>query len=67
MTSTSTEVTDQDVQGRIDQFMTRFKIATLLNLSGIRKMRGIRPACVVRTVFQLAFVGRSIYKGQTSR
>ena len=41
MTSTSTEVTDQDVQGRIDQFMTRFKIATLLNLSGIRKMRGI--------------------------
>ena len=63
MTSTSTEVTDQDVQGRIDQFMTRFKIATLLNLSGIRKMRGIRPACVVRAVFQLAFLGRNIYTG----
>ena len=63
MTSTSTEVTDQDVQGRIDQFMTRFKIATLLNLSGIREMRGIRPACVVRKVFQLAFLGRNIYTG----
>ena len=63
MTSTSSEVTYQDVQDRIDQFMMRFKIATLLNHSGLRKVRGISPACVVRTVFQLAFVGRSIYKG----
>ncbi|MCX5863447.1 MAG: hypothetical protein NTW27_15205 [Deltaproteobacteria bacterium] len=63
MTSTSSEVTYQDVQGRIDQFMTKFKIATLLNLSGIRKVRGNRPACMVRTVFQLAFVGRNIYTG----
>ena len=29
MTSTSTEFSDQDVQGRIDQFMTRFKIGQL--------------------------------------
>jgi len=26
-------------------------------------MRGIRPARVVRTVFQLAFLGRNIYTG----
>jgi len=26
-------------------------------------MRGIRPACVVRKVFQLAFLGRNIYTG----
>ena len=59
MTSTSSGVTDQEVQGRIDQFLTRFKIATLLNLFGIKKVRGISPACVVRTVFQLDFVGRT--------
>ena len=63
MTSTSSEVTYQDVQGRIDQFMTKFKIATLLNLSGMREVRGISPACVVRGFFQLAFVGRNIYPG----
>lgn len=63
MRSTSSEVTYQDVEGRIDDFMTRFKMARLLNLSGIRKVRGISPSCVVRTVFQLAFIGRNIYTG----
>ena len=29
MTSTSSEFSDQDVQSRIDQFMTRFKIGQL--------------------------------------
>lgn len=61
MKSTSSEVTYQDLQGRIDDFMKRFKMARLLNLSGIRKVRGVSPSCVVRTVFELAFIGRNIY------
>lgn len=63
MRSTSFEAEDQDLGGRIDEFMARFKIGTLLNRSGIRKVRGLSPLLVLRTIFELAFFGRNIYTG----
>jgi hypothetical protein len=63
MRSTSFELEDQDLGGRIDEFMARFKIGTLLNQAGIRKVRGISPLLILRTIFELAFVGRNIYTG----
>jgi hypothetical protein len=43
--------------------MAKFKIGTLLNRCGMRKLRGIGPLLILRTVFELAFVGRNIYTG----
>ena len=63
MRITSFEEADQDLGGRIDEFMARFKIGTLLNRSGIRKVRGLSPVLVLRTIFELAFFGRNIYTG----
>lgn len=63
MTIARRALTDQDLQGRIDDFMAKFKIGTLLNRCGIRKLRGISPLFVLRAVFELAFVGRNIYTG----
>lgn len=54
---------DQETGGRIDEFMTQFKVGTLLNRVGIRKLRGLSPRLVLKTVFSLAFVERNIYTG----
>ncbi|MFC1836158.1 hypothetical protein ACFL2Q_15795 [Thermodesulfobacteriota bacterium] len=43
MRSTPIEESDQDLGGRINEFMGRYKIGTLLNRAGIRKMRGLSP------------------------
>ncbi len=58
---------DQDLGGRIDEFMVRFKIGTLLNRAGIKKMRGLKALLVLRTIFELAFFGRNIYTGVHNR
>ena len=63
MNSKLPEVSDQDLPGRIDDFMSRFKIGTLLNRAGIRKLRGLSPLLVFRAIFDLAFAGRNIYTG----
>jgi hypothetical protein len=63
MRVTSFETEDQELRDRIDAFMTRFKIGTLLSQAGIRKFRGIRPLLVLRVIFELAFVGRNIFTG----
>jgi hypothetical protein len=63
MRITSFEEADQDLGGRIDEFMARFKIGTLLNRSGIKKVRGLSPVLMLRTIFELAFFGRNIYTG----
>jgi len=67
MRSTPFETEDQDLGGRIDEFMARFKIGTLLNRAGIKKMRGLKPLLVLRTIFELAFLGRNIYTGVHNR
>jgi hypothetical protein len=63
MTSTSFGIEDQDLGGRIDEFMARFKMGTLLNRAGIRKMRGLSPLFVLTRIFELAFSGRNVYTG----
>jgi len=63
MTTTRSQETNQDVDGRVSEFFSRFKIGTLLSRCGIRKMRGIRPLVVLRTIFDLAFQGRNIFTG----
>jgi hypothetical protein len=63
MIGTICEAADQDLGGRIDEFMARFKIRKLLNESGIRKLRGTSPLLILRAIFELAFVGRNIYTG----
>ena len=63
MRVTSFEAEDQEIRDRIDAFMTRFMISALLSQAGIRKFRGIRPLLVLRTIFELAFVGRNIFTG----
>ena len=63
MRVTPFELEDQDLRDRIDTFMARFKIGTLLNQAGIRKLRGISPLLVLRIIFELAFVGRNIFTG----
>lgn len=60
---TSFKVDDQDFVSRIDAFIRKFKIGTLLHRAGIRKVRGISPLLVFRAVFELAFIGRNIYTG----
>ena len=67
MRSTPFETEDQDLGGRIDEFMARFKMGTLLNRAGIKKMRGLKPLLVLRTIFELAFLGRNIYTGVHNR
>ena len=63
MRITPSDVEDQDLRCRIDEFMTRFKMSTLLNLAGMRKLRGVSPLLVLRTIFELAFWGRNIFTG----
>ena len=67
MRNTLFETEDQDLGGRIDEFMARFKIGTLLNRAGIKKLRGLKPLLVLRTIFELAFLGRNIYTGVHNR
>jgi hypothetical protein len=59
----SFELEDQDLRDRIDAFMARFKVGTLLNRAGIKKLRGVSPLLVLRIIFELAFVGRNIFTG----
>lgn len=63
MRNNLSDVADQGLRCRIDEFMTRFKMGTLLNMAGIRKCRGVSPLLVLRTIFELAFWGRNIFTG----
>ncbi len=58
---------DQDLAGRIDEFMGRFKMGTLLSRAGIKKVRGSSPLLILRTIFELAFVGRNVFTGVHNR
>lgn len=43
------------LQSRIDLFFKHFTIGTLLNRSGIRKVRGVKLTVLVKTLFSLPF------------
>ncbi len=47
--------------------MAQFRVGTPPNSVGLRKMRGLSPLSVLRTIFESAFFGRNIYTGVNNR
>jgi hypothetical protein len=51
------------LQGRISSFIEGFQVGTLLNKSGIRKLRGASPLTLFSAIFMLPFEGNNYYRG----
>jgi hypothetical protein len=51
------------LQSRISSFMGDFQLGTLLNKSGIRKLRGVSPLALFTAIFTLPFGGDNFYRG----
>ncbi|HHD92183.1 MAG TPA: IS4 family transposase, partial [Candidatus Portnoybacteria bacterium] len=51
------------LNNRISSFISDFKIGSLLNNSGIRKLRGVTPLTLFTTIFVLPFHGVNFSKG----
>ena len=51
------------VQGKIDDFFGRFKIATLMHRCGVRKHHGHSVRSLTKTIFTLPFVGKNFFRG----
>jgi len=51
------------LQGRISSFFGDYQIGTLLNKSGIRKLRGVSPLTLFSVIFMLPFEGNNFYRG----
>lgn len=51
------------LQSKISSFIGEFKIGTLLNKSGIRKLRGVSPLTLFSVIFMLPFEGNNFYRG----
>ena len=53
----------KQLQGRIHSFMSDFNIGTILNRSGISKLRGTSPLALFSAIFMLPFTGQNFYRG----
>jgi len=51
------------LQSRISSFIGDFKVGTLLNNNGIRKLRGVSPLTLFAVIFMLPFEGVSFAQG----
>lgn len=51
------------LEERISSFKENFRIGTLLNNSGIRKLRGVSPPTLFTVIFMLPFEGYDFYRG----
>ncbi|MCI5224762.1 MAG: IS4 family transposase, partial [Candidatus Electrothrix sp. AR4] len=51
------------LENRISSFKENFKVGTLLNNSGIRKLRGVSPLTLFTVIFMLPFEGVDFYRG----
>lgn len=51
------------VQGKIDDFFGRFKIATLMHRCGVRKHHGHSVRALTEAIFTLPFVGKNFFRG----
>ena len=49
------------LDNRIDSFFDNFRIGTLLNRAGIRKMRGASPSVLLKSIFMLPFEGTTFF------
>lgn len=50
------------LQNIISTFMGGFKIGTMLNLSGIRKIRGASPLALFTAIFLIPFGGNNFFR-----
>jgi hypothetical protein len=53
----------KQLQSRISSFIGDFQVSTLLNKSGIRKLRGISPLTLFSAFFMLPFEGDNFFRG----
>ncbi len=53
----------KQLQSKISSFMGDFQIGTLLNKSGIRKLKGVSPLMLFSSIFMLPFEGNNFYRG----
>ena len=53
----------KQLQSRISSFFGEFQIGTLLNKSGIRKLRGASPMTLFSAIFMLPFEGNNFHRG----
>jgi hypothetical protein len=53
----------KQLHNRISSFLGDFKVGTLLNGSGIRKLRGAKPLAVFTAIFCLPFAGANFFRG----
>jgi hypothetical protein len=51
------------LQGAIRSFFGNFSAGTLLNRSGIKKLRGVSPLAIFEAIFMLAFRGQNFFRG----
>ena len=51
------------ILGKIDDFFSRFNIASSMHRCGIRKRRGHSVRSLIRTIFTLPFVGKNFFRG----
>ena len=51
------------VDDRVAAFVHDFRIGTLLNKAGIKKLRGIAPRALFADIFLLSFSGANFYRG----
>ena len=51
------------LQNKISSFFGEFQIGTLLNKSGVRKLRGVSPMTLFAVIFRLPFDGNNFYRG----
>lgn len=51
------------LQSCISSFFDEFTVGSLLNSSGIRKIKGASPLAIFQTIFLLPFQGTSFYRG----
>ena len=54
---------DGRIDDRIDTFFHEFRIGTLLNKAGIKKLRGASPKALFAAIFLLPFIGANFYRG----
>lgn len=51
------------LQTTVRMFFDNFSIGTLLNRSGIKKLKGASPLAIFEAIFMLAFRGHNFYRG----
>ncbi|MBU1387203.1 MAG: transposase [Proteobacteria bacterium] len=54
---------DIQIQGKIDNFFSKFSVATLLHKCGVKKRHGHSVRLLIMTIFTLPFVQKNFFRG----